>query len=102
MHMNWKRKTDKAILVELGNRIRQKRIQNRFKQSDLAQRAGISVYTLQKMEHGQSYNVTTLIQVLRALNQLEQMELFLPPIEISPIELLNSKEKTRRRVRNST
>ena len=102
MHMNWKRKTDRAILVELGNRIRQKRIQNRFKQSDLAQRAGISVYTLQKMEHGQSYNVTTLIQVLRALNELEQLELFLPPMEISPIELLKSKEKTRLRVRNST
>ncbi len=100
--MNWKRKTDKAILMEFEKRIRQKRIQKRFRQSDLAQRAGISVYTLQKMEYGQSYNVSTLIQVLRALNELDQLEHFLPPVEISPIELLTSNEKTRQRVRNST
>ena len=98
--MNWKRKTDKAILIELGNRIREKRIQKRFKQSDLAQRAGLSVYTLQKMEHGKSYNVTTLIQVLRALNELDQLDHFLPQVEISPIDLLNSNDKTTLRVRN--
>ena len=98
--MNWKRKTDKVILIELGNRIRQKRIQKRFKQSDLAQRSGISLYTLQKMEHGHSYNVSTLLQVLRALNELEQLEHFMPPVEISPIDLLNSKERISQRVRN--
>lgn len=98
--MNWKRKTDKVILIELGNRIRQKRIRKRFKQSDLAQRSGISLYTLQKMEHGHSYNVSTLLQVLRALNELEQLEHFLPPVEISPIDLLNSKERISQRVRN--
>ena len=98
--MNWKRASDKAILMELGNRIRQKRIQKRFKQSDLASRAGINVYTLQKMEHGQSFNVSTLIQVLRALNELEQLDQFLPPVEISPIDLLNTKDKTTQRVRN--
>ena len=97
--MNWKRKTDKVILKELGNRIRHKRIQKRFTQSDLAQRAGIHVYTLQKMEQGQSYNVSTLIQVLRALNELDQLEHFLPPVEISPIDLLKSEDKTIRRVR---
>jgi len=98
--MNWKRKTDKAILIELGIRIREKRIQKRFKQSDLALRAGISIYTLQKMEHGQSYNITTLIQVLRALNELDQLDHFLPGVVISPIEMLNSKDKPIQRVRN--
>ena len=98
--INWKRKSDKALLMELGNRIRHKRIQKRFTQSSLAHRAGISVYTLQKMEQGQSYNVSTLIQVLRALNELDQLEHFLPPVEISPIDLLNSDEKTSKRVRN--
>ena len=98
--MNWKRASDKAILMELGNRIRQKRIQKRFKQSDLATRAGINVYTLQKIEHGQSFNVSTLIQVLRALKELEQLDHFLSPVEISPIDLLQAKDKTTQRVRN--
>ena len=99
--MNWKRKTDKEILLELGERIRAKRIQKRYKQSVLAHRAGISLYTLRKMEHGQSFNVSTLIQVLRALNELDQLESFLPEIGISPIDKLDSKNKTRTRVRNS-
>ena len=97
--MNWKRKTDQAIIKEMGNRIRHMRIQKRFTQSDLARRAGINVYTLQKMEQGQSYNISTLIQVLRALSELDQLEQFLPPIEISPMDLLNSNEKTNKRVR---
>ena len=98
--MNWKRKTDREILIELGKRIREKRIQKRFKQSELAQRAGISIYTLQKMEYGKSYNVSTLIQVLRALNELDQLDNFLPKVEISPIKMLASKDKTTQRVRN--
>lgn len=98
--MNWKRKTDKEILLELGERIRAKRIQKRYKQSVLAHRSGISLYTLRKMEHGQSFNISTLIQVLRALNELEQLESFLPEIGISPIDMLDSKDKTRKRVRN--
>ena len=98
--MNWKRKTDREILMELGKRIREKRIQKRFKQSALAQRAGISIYTLQKMEYGKSYNVSTLIQVLRALNELEQLDNFLPEVEISPIDILTSKDKITQRVRN--
>lgn len=100
--MNWRRKTDKEILLELGERIRLKRIQKRYKQSSLAHRAGISLYTLRKMEHGQSFNVSTLIQVLRALNELDQLENFLPETGISPIAMLDSKEKTRKRVRNSS
>jgi transcriptional regulator with XRE-family HTH domain len=98
--MNWKRKTDREILIELGKRIREKRIQKRFKQSELARRAGISIYTLQKMEYGNSYNVSTLIQVLRALNELDQLDNFLPKVEISPIDILTSKDKTTLRVRN--
>ena len=85
--------------MELGKRIRYKRIQKRFTQADLAERAGISVYTLQKMEQGMSYNVSTLIQVLRALNELDQMEHFLPPVEISPLDMLDSDHKISKRVR---
>lgn len=85
--------------MELGKRIRYKRIQKRFTQADLAERAGISIYTLQKMEMGLSYNVSTLIQVLRALNELDQMEHFLPPVEISPLNMLDSDDKISKRVR---
>ena len=99
--MNWKRKTDQAILMELAKRIRHKRIQKRFTQTDLAERAGSNVYTLQKMEQGLSYNVSTLIQVLRALNELDQLEHFLPPVEISPLDMLNSDDKISKRVRKS-
>jgi transcriptional regulator with XRE-family HTH domain len=98
--MNWNRKTDKDILVELGRRLKEKRIIKRFKQKELAQRAGITVYTLQKMEYGQSYTISTLLQVLRALNGLDGLENFIPENEISPMTLLKTKAKTIQRVRN--
>jgi len=84
----------------LGTRIREKRMQKRFKQSDLAERAGISIYTLRKMEQGKSFHVSTLIQVLRALNELEHLEHFLPEVGLSPIDMLETKHKTRKRIRN--
>ena len=98
--MNWKRKTDREILLELGNRLRIKRIQKRYKQSELAERAGISLYTLRKMEHGNSFNVSTLIQVLRALNELDHLENFIPEVNIRPLDMLETGNKTRKRVRN--
>ena len=98
--MNWKRKTNAEILNELGERIRGKRIQKRFKQSELAHCAGISVYTLQKIEYGKPCQLLTLIQVLRAMNELDQLDRFLPEVEISPIDMLDSQDKIRKRVRH--
>jgi transcriptional regulator with XRE-family HTH domain len=97
--MNWKRKTDAQILQELGIRLKEKRQQKRYTQGDLAQKAGISTNTLQKIEYGQNPTMASFIQVLRALDEMDHLEQFLPPVQISPMDMLLNEEKTVYRIR---
>ncbi len=97
--MNWKRKTDAQALQLLGARIKERRQQKKYTQEDLAQKAGISTTTLQKIEYGQNPTLTSFIQVLRALDEMEQLEQFLPPVQLRPLEMLLSEEKLVYRVR---
>ena len=98
--MSFKRKTDKAILQEIGERVKSYRLQANYTQKQLAAKAGLSSYTLQKLEYGESANLSTFIQVIRALGQIEQLAKLLEPMEqISPLELLKE-EALKQRVRN--
>lgn len=95
--MNWKRMSDKAIVNELGIRIKRNRLLKNYTQEELADRAGLGKSTLQKLEYGSSVTIKTLIQVLRALKELDALDNFIPEPGISPIELqkLKGKERTR-------
>lgn len=86
-----------AVLVEIGRRIERLRLQRNQTQADLAEAAGIGVATLQRLETGANANLTTLIQVLRALNHLSDLDALLPDIEVSPFEVSGSGGRPRRR-----
>jgi len=89
--------SDKAIINELGVRIKKLRLLKNFTQQELADRSGIGKSTLQKLEYGSSVSIITFIQVLRALKQLDALNNFLPEPGISPIELQKFEGKQRKR-----
>lgn len=95
--MNWKRMSDKAIVIELTNRVKRNRLLKNYSQQELADRAGVSKSTLQKLEYGSSVTIKTFVQVLRALKQLDSLDNFIPEPGISPIELqkLDGKKRIR-------
>lgn len=93
--MNWKRMSDKAIVNELGIRIKRNRLLKNYTQQELADRAGLGKSTLQKLEYGSSVTIKTLIQVLRALKELDALDNFIPEPGFSPIELQKLKGKSR-------
>jgi len=98
--MNWRRKTDIAILKEFGERVKSARIQANYTQAQLAEKAGLSRRTLQLFESGEGGNLTTFIQIIRALGQLDQLAKLLEfEDQISPLSMLKE-EKPRYRVRN--
>lgn len=95
--MNWKRMTDHAITKEIGTRIKGHRLQKNISQQSLAKKAGLSDYTLQKIEYGENTSLKSLIAVLRVLNLLDQIEQFIPRPNVSPIDLLKLEGKKRER-----
>lgn len=89
--------SDKAILREIGCRLRRMRLEKNISQQKLADMAGLNRTTIRDIEQGIPFGVLTLIQVLRALNALEELDSFLPDPGISPLQLAKMKGKERQR-----
>jgi transcriptional regulator with XRE-family HTH domain len=97
--MDWVSMSDTAIIEELGRRIKEYRLRKRYTQQELADRAGISLFSMSKIEKGQAVSVSIVIPVLRALRLLPNLEMLLPEIGISPIEAMKLKGKMPRRIK---
>lgn len=86
-----------AVLDELGRRIERLRLQQNRTIASVAEDAGVGSATLQRLESGKAANLKTLIQVLRALNRLGDLDNIIPDIEVSPFELSGSRKGPRQR-----
>jgi putative transcriptional regulator len=89
--------SDKAIIKELGRRVKRKRLEQNLTQQEIADIAGISRPTVSDLERGNPFEILTLIQVLRALDALVEIDLFLPDPGISPLQLARLRGKERQR-----
>lgn len=93
--------SDKTLCEHIGQFIKKNRMRVNKTQDELSYDAGISRSTLSLLEKGETVTLSTLIRVLRSLDQLSLMEAFETYNPISPLALLK-KEKTaniRQRVR---
>jgi len=94
--------SDRAILREIGRRLKRKRLEKNVPQQKLAELAGLNRTTIGEAERGTPLGVLTLVQILRALNALEAIDSFLPDPGISPLQLAKMKGKERRRASPKT
>ena len=92
-----------SVLSELGRRLAQARINSEWTQAMLAQEAGVSKRTVERLEAGGSIQSVNLIRVLRALNLLENLEAVAPDTGPRPMDLLKlGKPRQRVSLRNKT
>lgn len=89
--------SDRAILEELGRRLRDARLERNLSQAELAGSAGIGRVTLQRMEAGESPSLINLVRVLRALDLLDGLDQLLPEAAPSPIDEVKRRGQRRRR-----
>lgn len=96
---------DLSIYREIGARIRNSRIREHLKQEELAERAGVSRFAVMGLERGEGgTKLSTLISVLRQLRLLHALDVVLPEIMLTPIEvaeLESRRRKSPKRVRTS-
>jgi putative transcriptional regulator len=95
--MNFQMMGDEAILREIGERLKQARLQRNMTQATLSDLTGVSRRTIQKTEEGEVSTLKTLIALLRGLRILDQLSLLLPETPLSPIQLAKLRGKVRRR-----
>ena len=94
--------SDDATLGELGSRIARYRLDRNLTQAELAQEAGVSMRTLQRIEGGESTHVSNLIRILRTLRLLENLESLVPEPAMSPIQQMKMQGKQRSRASSRT
>ncbi len=98
----WINKSDLAIEKDLGLYIKEMRQRQNKTQKELAHEADISRSTLSLMERGELGTVTTLIKILRVLNQLHVLQGFEIKKQISPLALAAMEQKKRYRVKKKS
>ena len=90
--------SDEALLHELGHRIARLRLERNLSQAQLAEQAGISKRTLERLESGAAATQLSLfLRVLRQLDLLERLELLLPEPQPSPLALLEQQQQATRK-----
>ena len=94
--MSFENLTAHAIAAELGDRIKTARLNVNLTQKALAKKAGVSLKAVTNGEKGKS-TLESMIAILIALELTEQLNLFIPKPEISPIQLMKLQGKKRRR-----
>lgn len=96
----WTELSDPAILQRLGGRIRDYRMRMEMTQGELAEKSGVSMGTVVRMEQGKTVSVLLLISILRTLGVLENLETLLPELGISPMLLRKMQGKKVQRIRH--
>lgn len=90
--------TDQAILNELGGRLAGARIERDFTQAALAEQAGVSKRTVERLESGEvATQLSSFLRVCRALGLMERFETLLPAPAPGPIEQLKQQGRKRKR-----
>ena len=93
--------SDELILTELGNRLSRARLDRQLSQAKLADQAGVSKRTLERIEAGASAQSVSLVRILRVLDRLSNLDRLIPESGPSPLDLLKRKGKIRKRASSS-
>ncbi|MDF7798716.1 helix-turn-helix domain-containing protein [Pontiellaceae bacterium B1224] len=89
--------SDEAVLQELGRRLTQRRLELQLTQADLAEQAGVSKRTVERIEAGATSQLLTMIRILRVLELLDRLDQLIPETGPRPMDLIKLKGKERQR-----
>jgi transcriptional regulator with XRE-family HTH domain len=91
--------SDETVLAELGRRLARTRLERNLSQQQLADEAGVSRATIERLEAGDPIKSSSLIRVLRSLGLLDALDRLIPEPLPSPVERLRLQGRRRRRAR---
>lgn len=90
--------SDDALLRELGRRLAHARLDGNLTQARLAEEAGVSKRTIERLESGSvATHLSGFIRVCRALGLVERFALLVPEPAPSPIQQLRLRGRKRKR-----
>jgi transcriptional regulator with XRE-family HTH domain len=81
--------SDEAILREMGSRLAAVRLARNLTQAALAEEAGVSKRTVERLESGEvAARLSGLVRVCRVLDMADRLDALVPSPTVSPVEQL--------------
>jgi transcriptional regulator with XRE-family HTH domain len=94
--------SDEAVLRELGSRLASARLARNLTQASLAEQAGVSKRTVERIESGEgAARLSGLVRILRALELADRLDAVVPEPTRSPVEQLKQEGRRRKRASGS-
>jgi len=87
------------ILELIGKKLQEYRVSKNISQKQLAEITGVSRSRISDIENGSPSSLVSLIEIMRALKILDNIELLIPSVVKSPREVLKETLKKRKRAR---
>ena len=100
--MNNKKTSDEKALNDLGSKITSVRLNKNLTQIEASTQAGVSKRTLERLESGNSIQLSSFLRIMRVLGLLEAFNTILPEPTISPMAQLQLRSKQRQRASKKT
>jgi len=101
-----RRLPDNALMEEIGNRLKERRLAINITQAAIAKRMCVNRNTIVAIENGSDVKLSSLLAYLRELGLIENLDQLVPELEMSPFELdriARMKQKNKReRASNKT
>ena len=90
--------SDAAILRELGSRLASVRLARNLTQAALAEQAGVSKRTVERLEAGEvAARMSGLVRVCRVLDPVDRLDALVRSPTVSPVEQLKLAGRRRKR-----
>jgi transcriptional regulator with XRE-family HTH domain len=91
--------SNETILIEIGKRIKSRRISLSITQEGLSLISGVSLRTIVDVEKGMNVSLNSLLPILRVIKVSENIDLLIPENITNPYEIIELGHK-RKRVSN--
>ena len=94
-------KSCRTRIAELGKKLKTYRIMKELSQQDLANKTGVSLRSISRLEQGESVQLETLFKIMTALGLGENIELLVPDQTKRPSFYLENIADKPKRVRKT-
>ena len=86
-------KSDSTILLDIGKKVKEVRLEQDITQKQLSELSGVSPRRISDIENGVNHSIIATIAILRALSILDYFDRFYEEKKITPLEFINIIDK---------
>lgn len=88
--------SNEIIMKELGQRMQDIRIAMNLTQAEMADRSGVALRTVARIENGEGVNAESVLNILRVLGVLGNLDQLIQEQVLAPTELIDIGKKRKR------